>query len=221
MPEQDQRRATALVLGASGLVGSALVRQLAHAPHVDGVRALTRRPVTGMPAGVETRLIDFQDLDRHEAALAGRWLFSCLGTTRRDAGSVEAQRQIDLDLQWDVAQRAARQGVSHYLLVSSAMADAASTHPYLQMKGELERRVMGLPFERISIFQPSLLRGQRARWRPAEALGGLLLPALCALPGLRRYRPIDATQVAARLVQISARPGPRVEYFQLDAVFPD
>ena len=128
---------------------------------------------------------------------------------------------MDLDLQWDIAQRAAWQGVSHYLLVSSAMADAASTRPYLQMKGELERRVIGLPFERVSIFQPSLLLGHRDRRRPAEALGGLVLPALCALPGLRRYRPIEAAQLAMRMLQVSARPGPRLEYFTLDAAFPD
>lgn len=68
------------------------------------------------------------------------------------------------------------------------------------MKGELERKVQKLPFERISIFQPSLLLGKRPELRLAEKLGSLLLPILCILPGLRRYRPIRGEAVAAKMV---------------------
>lgn len=68
------------------------------------------------------------------------------------------------------AQLAAKNGVEHYLLVSSAMANANSTNAYLNMKGELEREILKLPFKRISIFQPAVLIGQRANPRPAELL---------------------------------------------------
>ncbi len=79
-------------------------------------------------------------------------MFSCLGTTHKQAGSIEAQRKVDLDYQYEAAQLAAGQGVRHYLLVSSFRADADSDNAYLKMKGELEKRVQNLPFERISIF---------------------------------------------------------------------
>lgn len=87
------------------------------------------------------------------------------------------------------------------------------------MKGELERKVQKLPFERISIFQPSLLLGQRQEFRLAEKLGSLLLPILCTIPGLRRYRPIRGEEVAAKMVEVSRRPGPAREWFRLDEIF--
>ena len=119
------------------------------------------------------------------------------------------------------ARLAAANGVGHYLLVSSAGADAATTHPYLRMKGELEQRVLQLPFQRISIFQPSMLMGTRVHPRLAEQVGGFVLQGLRMMPGLRRYRPIRAEQVAIKMVEVSSRPGSPREWFRLDEVFPD
>jgi hypothetical protein len=87
------------------------------------------------------------------------------------------------------------------------------------MKGELEEKVQALPFERISIFQPSLLLGQRAEFRLGEKAGAILLPIICRIPGLRRYRPIRGEEVAAKMVQVSRQPGPPREWFRLDRIF--
>ena len=111
--------------------------------------------------------------------------------------------------------------MNHYLLVSSSGANAESGNAYLRMKGELEQRVQSLPFQRISIFQPSLLLGRRAVPRPGEKFWSRILPPLCVLPGLRRFRPIRAEQVAAKMVQVSQRPGPSREWFRLDEIFPN
>ena len=87
------------------------------------------------------------------------------------------------------------------------------------MKGELEQRIKSLSFERISIFQPSLLLGQRTDFRLGEKLAGWVLPLLCTLPGLRRFRPITGEQVAAKMVQVSRQSGQGLERFQLDELF--
>ena len=142
-----------------------------------------------------------------------------MGTTRKQAGSIAAQRKVDLDYQYRAAQLAAERGVGHYLLVSSSGANPKSANPYLQMKGELEEKVQQLPFERISIFQPSLLLGKRPEVRLGEKLGALLLPVLCTLPGLRRYRPIRGEEVAAKMVRVSRQPGASREWFKLDELF--
>jgi len=216
----------ALIIGASGLVGRALTQQLAAADWIEEVTTLTRRPEP--PAGpaahqhkVHNRVVDFERLADSAELFAGDLLFSCLGTTKRKAGSLAAQRRVDVDYQLQAARLAAQQGVQHYLLVSSSGANPHSRSAYLRMKGELEQQVLQLPFARISIFRPSLLLGARAELRPAEKLGSWLLPLLCALPGLRRYRPIPATRVAAKMVAVSARPGPAVQSFTLDELFRD
>lgn len=211
---------TAIVVGATGLVGRALVEQLVAARHVDRVVTVTRRAVRHASPKVTNHVVDFERLDDAASAFRGEWLFSALGTTRAQAGSVEAQRRVDLDYQLAAARLAAANGVRHYLLVSSSFANATSGNAYLRMKGELEQQVLALPFERISIFQPSLLTGARERPRPGEAVGEAILRAVTVIPGLRRYRPIRGEQVAARMVQASREPGPAVEWLRLDDVFP-
>ncbi|MBI5550505.1 MAG: NAD(P)H-binding protein [Desulfobacterales bacterium] len=210
---------TAIVIGATGLVGQALVDRLAAVEAIDKVVTLTRRPSRHPSAKVHNQVVAFDHLEAHAAAFAGDLLFSCLGTTRKQAGSIAAQRIVDVEYQYLAAQLAATQGVRHYLLVSSSGAKAESGNAYLRMKGELEQRVQSLPFARISIFQPSLLLGQRAAPRPGEKLWSWILPPLCRLPGLRRFRPIRAEDVAAKMVQVSETPGPALEWFRLDEIF--
>jgi len=210
----------AIVIGATGVVGRALVDQLVVASHIDEVVTLTRRPAPHSSPKVHNRVVDFERLGDYADAFKGDLFFSCLGTTRKLAGSIEAQRRVDLDYQYHAAQLAAEQGVEHCLLVSSSAANASSGNAYLQMKGELEQRLTALPFKRLSIFRPSLLLGQRSDLRIGEKIGACVMPVLCLLPGLRRYRPIRGSEVAAKMVRVSAASGEGCESFDLDAVFP-
>lgn len=221
---------TAIVLGATGLIGRSLVDQLVCSQGYGRVLTLTRRPCAHQSDIVENRVIDFEQLAQYGEALQGDVLFSCLGTTRAKAGSIAAQRRIDVDYQLNAAVLAANNGVAHYLLVSSAGADANSGRAYLRMKGELEQRVRALPFKRISILQPSLLLGQRNEVRVAEQLGSYPMRLVCLLPGLRRYRPIQGQQVAKKLLSLASRPlekrgnsesAPQVEVLRLAQLFED
>lgn len=210
---------SAIVIGATGVVGRALVEQLADAPHICSVASLTRRPVDYHNDKITNHVIDFENLTEFSDLFQGDLMFSCLGTTRRQAGSIAAQRVVDHDYQLQGATVAASNGVQHYLLVSSSGACSCSASPYLKMKGELENAVEKLPFKRISIFQPSLLLGDRPETRPAEAAGALILPTLCKLPLLKKYRPIRGDQVAAKMVSVSNSEGQGLHRFTLDDIF--
>ena len=179
----------------------------------------TRSPAEYSSSKVQNRVINFDKMEDFAASFEGNLLFSCLGTTRKQAGSIAAQRLVDLEYQYKAAQLAADNGVNHYLLVSSSGANADSNNAYLKMKGELEERVQALSFKRISVFQPSLLLGKRIKSRIGEKLGGWVLPILCAIPGLKRFRPIKGEQVAAKMVQVSKNSGLALERFQLDEIF--
>ena len=210
---------TAIVIGATGLVGSALVDHLADADHIDKVITFTRRPVKHSSIKVFNQVVDFDSLEDFASLFSSDYLFSCLGTTKKQAGSIKSQRKVDLDYQFNAAKLAADNGVHHYLLVSSSGANEKSNNPYLQMKGELEQRVQSLPFERISIFQPSLLLGKRTDFRLGEKLGSLVLPVLCSIPWLRKFRPITGRQVASKMLLVSQRSGHSREWFRLDEIF--
>lgn len=210
---------TAIVIGATGVVGDSLVTQLIGADHIDKIVTLTRRPVEYSSIKVTNHVVDFEHLDNYAALFNADILFSCLGTTLKQAGSIEAQRKVDLDYQFNAAQLAVNNGVSHYLLVSSSGAKAGSRSAYLNMKGELELKIKMLSFERISIFQPSLLLGKRDDFRIGEIIGSWVMPTLCLIPGLRGYRPISGEQVAKKMVAVSQQLGAAVQYYKLDEIF--
>ena len=216
---------TAIVIGATGLVGSQVVAQLIEAKHVSKVGTLTRRalrqPEQHDSAKLENHVVDFDRLADSASLFKGDILFSCLGTTLKQAGSIQAQRVVDLDYQYQAAKLAVEQGVDHLLLVSSSGADSKSLSPYLKMKGELEDKIQTLAFSHISIFQPSLLLGDRHSNRVAEDIASKVLPLICKLPGLKRYRPIYGAEVAEKMVAECAHPKSAVSRFKLDEVFPD
>jgi len=212
---------TAVVLGATGLVGSELVRLLLASDQYARVVTVSRRPLQLKSEKLETCVVDFECLDDIADKVSGDVLFSCLGTTKKQAGSIAAQRLVDHDYQLQVASFAAANGVPHYCLVSSSGANPASASAYMKMKGELEQTVKQLGFKRVSLFQPSLLLGERDHMRLGESVGAMVLPQLCRLPILRRYRPIKGREVAEKMLQVSLVPGNGVAVFNLQEVFPD
>ncbi len=210
---------TAIVVGATGLIGRHVVEILAQHQDVDKVITLTRRPVLATYEKVDNHVVDFEQLEQYAELFNADVLFSCLGTTLKQAGSIDAQRRVDVDYQLHAAQIAAQQGVKHLLLVSSSGANADSRSPYLKMKGELEHSVLSLPFEQTTILQPSLLLGERDGFRLGESIGARILPALCSLPFLKRYRPIQGQQVAQKMVELGIDTIPSQTHYRLDELF--
>lgn len=217
---------TVIVIGATGLIGRALVDQLLVNNEIAQVITLTRRPLLINHNKFINHIVDFSKLNQYEEHFVGAdILFSCLGTTKKQAGSIEQQRKVDLDYQYQAAQQAKCAGVTSYFLVSSSGASARSLSPYLKMKGELEDKIIKLGFDQCVIFRPSLLIGQREQSRAGEAFAGRLMPLLAYIPFLNRYRPIKGTEVAAKMAEVAlidnddSTQNPRVESYNLDQIF--
>jgi uncharacterized protein YbjT (DUF2867 family) len=194
---------TALVAGATGLVGGELVRQLAAHPAYAMVRMLTRRAPQTRPPGVEPLVVDYDQLDAYADELAADDVFCALGTTIRKAGSQAAFRRVDHDYVLEVARLAHARGARHFLLVSSIGANRASRVFYSRVKGEIEDAVQQLGYSSVTIIRPSLLLGDRAEFRLGEVLVkpfGFLMP--------QRYRPVHASAVAAMMIAAAADPAP-------------
>ena len=221
MNTNSKAKKTAIVIGATGLIGAELVDLLVLEEQVEKVITITRRPVEYANKKIENHVIDFTDMTKSVHLFKGDWLFSCLGTTAKIAGSIQAQRIVDLDYQLTAAELAIEQGVQRYFLVSSSGANATSFSQYLKMKGELEVKIKALGFAQTVIFQPSLLLGEREHSRLAEGLASKIMPTLCKLPGLRHYRPIKGREVAQKMVCEATKPvRQKLITFKLDEVFP-
>jgi len=186
---------TVLVLGATGLVGRALVNLLLREPEILSVTALVRRPAD-LPsnAKLSVHLTDFEHLDDHAAAFRVDQIFCALGTTMRLAGTQERFRLVDHDYPVKAAQLARAGGATHYLLVSAIGADPSSRIFYNRVKGETEADITRVGFPSLTIARPSLLVGPRSEVRLGERIGSLL--GRLAPPSVR---PIAAVDVAAAL----------------------
>lgn len=186
-----------LVLGATGLVGSQLIKKLELRHDVSSITVLTRRKVSFNGKKVRTHIVDFNNLDDlGENIFKVDTVFCAMGTTLKKAGSIKEQRRVDVDYQLSIAKNSKSAGVRSFVLISSSGADAKSKSPYLKMKGELEEMLQTLDFEKMTIIRPSLLIGKREELRIGESIGAFVLSVICLLPGFKRFKPISAKQVA-------------------------
>lgn len=211
---------TALVAGATGLVGSHVLELLLADPRWSHVVTVGRRKPPQQHATLEHRVLDLSGLERVNDLPHVDDVFCCLGTTIKQAGSQPAFRLVDHDFVVGLARAGLRAGASQFLLVSAIGADAESRVFYSRVKGETEAAIRKLPYRGIQIFRPSLLLGDRSEFRLGEriaALGAPMLPLLL-VGRLRRYRPIQAATVARAMISI-AREAPRgPNVFEYDAM---
>ena len=204
-------KAVAIVAGATGLVGQALVRQLAAESTWREVRALVRRALPPELAGptVVSVQVDYARLEPPPLWAAADHVFCALGTTMRQAGSAAAFRRVDFEYPVVLARVAQAQGARHFLLVTALGAAPASRVFYNRVKGEVEAAITALGFRSVTIARPSLLLGQRAEPRLAEQLGKVL--GVLAPP---RWRPVPAARVARALVDAAKRDLPGIHILE-------
>jgi uncharacterized protein YbjT (DUF2867 family) len=200
MAEPDAR--IALLAGASGLTGGYALEALLGAPEIARVFAVSRRPLGREHPRLANRIAQFERLEGQLKGVSCDVALCCLGTTRRQAGSREAFRAVDLDCVLGFARAAKAAGGRRFVVVSSVGANPAAHNLYLRTKGEMEEQLVGLGFESLDILQPSLLLGWRGEVRPLELAALVIMPLL--RPLLRgqhiRYRAIPASTVGAAML---------------------
>jgi uncharacterized protein YbjT (DUF2867 family) len=208
----------ATIIGATGLVGSHLLTLLLEDGRISSVTVLGRRPTGGAHAKLRDVVVDFRAPETFSALVTGDVLFSALGTTIRAAGSEAAQYEVDHGIQLRVAQAARRNGMPACVLVSSAGASPRARLFYSRMKGELERDVEALGFERLRILRPGPLDGERREHRPGERWAlRVLRPLAPVLPAAAR--PVHAAVVARAAVRAALDPTPGCARVEARAIF--
>jgi len=207
-------RYRAIVVGATGAVGSALLRELLASPSCEEVAALTRRPVetfAGLSGSgkLRQRVIDMNDLEREtaEAARGYSTAFCTMGVGQPRKMAKAEVRKVDIDYAAAFARGARSAGVRHISLLSSTAADPASSSFYLRLKGDAEAGVAAAGIARTSFFRPSLLVTQEIRYGLQDRLTQLLFPLISPiLPG--RFHQIRVEDLARAMRLNAERPGP-------------
>lgn len=197
------------LVGATGLIGRKVMETCVAREDLR-LTAVSRREAP-LPKGARMEMFVAQPEKWGEVfeAVKPVSLICALGTTWRKSGKDEEQfRAVDQELVLKVAHAALRAGVKRFVTISSVGADALSSNFYLKVKGETDRELMHMKFDRLDILRPGLLRGFRGMdMRPAEQMGQILSPLanLALHGGMRRYRAIPAQRVAEACIALAMR----------------
>jgi len=211
---------TALLVGATGLIGDGLLELLLEDEYYDKVIVLARRRLTFDYPTLVQHTVDFNQLEVSAALVQANDVFCCLGTTIKKAGSREAFRKVDYEYPLKIAELAAAHGAEQFLMVTALGADPNSRIFYNKVKGEIEQSISKLPFRAIHIFRPSILVGDRRESRPGERIGiaAMKFFSFLMVGSWRKYRPIRAELVARAMIAAAKMNHPSVNIHESDVI---
>lgn len=190
----------AFLLGATGLVGSHLLKQLLDSGRYEHVVAPVRRSTSLENRRLIEVPFDALNVDSWMPPVDLDHAFVAFGTTKKAAGGINQQRVIDLEMPRAYARRLRALGVRHLSLCSALGADHESTNAYSSMKGQLEEDIRMMGFPSFATFRPSVLGGHRpGSPRPTEAWAQR---AMAWLP--KSLRTIPAERVAAAMLRVAS-----------------
>lgn len=198
---ENQHDYTAVLAGATGLIGSALLDVLLADPNCQQVLVITRQAL----GRDDKRIIEclhphlvFTHEDIDQLCLAPTSGFIALGTTLKQAGSKQCLANVDVHLVNSVADRMKQANIQRLSVVSSYGAARKSLSYYLQCKGLMEEYIQALEFDHTAIFRPGPLAGERQPPRTSEVITAAILNVInpVMIGQLRNLRLIDAHTVA-------------------------
>lgn len=205
MKTEKKDHKIAIVFGATGLVGSSLLKQLCESPLYSEVITISRKSLGFNHPKIKEIFNYFTDLSTLKSSLHGDDLFCCLGTTIKKAGSQENFKKIDFEMPVQLAKMAEENKIKGFFVVSSIGADIKSSNFYLRTKGEMEKEVLDCSIPRIAVVRPSMLLGNRDEFRFGESVGKIFMKPLSVffIGKYRKYRAIHADTVAKAMIQVA------------------
>lgn len=195
---------SALVVGATGLVGASLVKLLCESDEYAAVNVIARKQLDYDHPKLVVRVRAFDQLAEQDMEFAHE-VFCCLGTTMKKAGSKEQFKKVDFDYPLTIAALAKNKGVAHFIVISAMGANEKALAYYSRVKGQLETELTKMDFPQLSIVRPSLIVGDRKEFRLGEAVGEKVLKLLkpILIGPLKKIQAIPAEQIALAMKVIA------------------
>jgi len=202
---------TAIVLGANGLVGQELVKQLTENPNYQQIQVLGRRKLALIHDKINYHSFDFNQ--PNSSLLMGDVLFCCLGTTIKKAGSQSEFRKVDFEYVIQSAKIAFGNGTKSMVVITAMGADAQSSIFYNKVKGEVEKELSSIGFDKLVIVRPSLLLGNRSEFRFGERVAQVCVRFINFLIPTK-YKGIKAEQVAKAMIHYESKSSQPVAIYE-------
>jgi len=196
---------TALLFGASGLVGSHVLNQLISNNNYSKIKLFVRSSIDISDPKIEIIQTDFNNLENYKKDIKGDDCFFCIGTTKKNSPDKNEYKRVELEVPKQVAQIAKSNSVNSFVFISSGYADPKSSGDYLKFKGEVEEELKRLNFQKLGIMRPSFLLGDRKEKRIGEKIGIFVFKLLSPLflGPLKKMKPIHSATVAKAMITIT------------------
>lgn len=201
----NNKKKTAIILGATGLTGNILLHKLLAADRYRQIKIFTRRPLRFENPKVTEILCDLLDVDSYKENFYGDEIFCCIGTTTKQTPDKELYKKIDFGIPVNAAKLCKQNGIDKFIVMSSMGANANSSIFYSRTKGAMEDAVLEQNIENTYILRPSMIGGNRTEGRGAEKIASILMKILNPLfiGSLRKYRIIDAEIIANAMIALA------------------
>lgn len=196
---------TALIAGATGLVGSELLSLLVDDTSYQKIHILVRKRINFESLKIVEHVIDFEKLEDFQLNETIDHVFCTLGTTIKKAKTKENFRKVDFEYVFQLGKKAKEWKAEKFLLVSALGANAKSSIFYNRVKGDIENALKQLELPHLFIFRPSLLMGNRKESRQGEKTAIAVYKIINSLfiGKLKKYKGIDISQVAKAMKFVS------------------
>ena len=196
---------SALLFGASGLVGSHVLNQLINNNNYSKIKLFVRSSIDISDPKIEIIQTDFNNLENHKEDIKGDDCFFCIGTTKKNSPDKNEYKKVELEVPKQIAQIAKSNLVNSFVFISSGYADSKSSGNYLKFKGEVEEELKRLNFPKLGIMRPSFLLGDRKEKRIGEKIGIFVFKLLSPLflGPLKKMKPIHSAIVAKAMIAIT------------------
>ncbi len=196
---------TAIIAGATGLIGSQLLNNLLESNHYNKIVALVRNEIPFQSPKLIQVIVDYNNLQSIADNIKCDDVFCCLGTTIKKAGSQHEFYKVDFQYCLNLAIETYKNGASNFYLVSALGANANSKVFYNSVKGKVENAINNIGFNSFYIFRPSLLLGNRNEFRLGEKIMQIILKPLSKLMvgSMKKYAAIESKQVAKAMYWIA------------------
>tara|TARA_Y100000590_G_scaffold96058_1_gene109098 strand:+ start:1863 stop:2516 length:654 start_codon:yes stop_codon:yes gene_type:complete len=198
---------TSLIFGSSGLIGNEILNIILKNTNYNKVKIFVRSVPENKDSKLEIIQTDFKNLEKHKDSIVGDDCFFCIGTTHKDTPDKNEYRRIEYDIPVKVAQIAKSNSVNSFVYISSMGANSNSSGSYLKNKGQVEEELKKMNFPKLALIRPSILLGNRKKFRLGERIGIFVMKALSIffLGSLKKYKPIQVEHVAKAMVDIAEK----------------
>ena len=209
----------AIVIGATGLVGNLILKELLNDNDFSEVRIFVRKPTGIINPKLKEIITPMTDINTLSSEIQGDVLFNALGTTIKKAGSQEEQQRIDRDLPVAFAKIASENGVKIMLNVSSVGANLNGGF-YLKTKAEMENGTGKFFPQSVFHFRPGFLVGDRKEFRLVEKIASGVMKVIDPIltGSSKKYRSMPADKLAKAMVSLSKNPAGKPTVLQFSEI---